>query len=96
MRPRLSVTGLSCDCCGNEVEAGLEHLSCSACDYDVCDGCNDLVPSREVWPWGGAVNLSPADDVIIGVERVLDIDGSNRVAKKYSSLCEEMANVHND
>ena len=24
--------------------------------------------------WGGAVRLSPADDVIIGVERVLDID----------------------
>ena len=35
--------------------------------------------------WGGAVNLSPADDVIIGVERVLDIDAVGQMVASVLS-----------
>lgn len=29
--------------------------------------------------WGGAVNLSPADDLLIGIERALDLDGEGQL-----------------
>ncbi len=35
-----------------------------------CDGC---------LAWGGAVNLSPADDLLIRIERELDIDGQGQL-----------------
>lgn len=35
--------------------------------------------------WGGAVKLSPADDVIIGVERVLDIDAVGQMVASVLS-----------
>jgi thymidine phosphorylase len=35
--------------------------------------------------WGGAVRLSPADDVIIGVERVLDIDAVGQMVASVLS-----------
>ncbi|WVM91302.1 hypothetical protein ULG90_14225 [Halopseudomonas pachastrellae] len=29
--------------------------------------------------WGGAVNLSPADDLLIRIERALDLDGEGQL-----------------
>lgn len=35
--------------------------------------------------WGGAVSLSPADDIIIGVERVLDLDAAGQLVASVLS-----------
>lgn len=35
--------------------------------------------------WGGAVQLSPADDIIIGVERVLDLDSTGQLVASVLS-----------
>lgn len=35
--------------------------------------------------WGGSVDLSPADDIIIGVERILDLDSSGQLVASVLS-----------
>lgn len=44
--------------------------------------------------WGGAVSLSPADDILIGVERVLDIDSQGQLVASVISKKAAAGSTH--
>src|SRR5690606_23187693 len=44
--------------------------------------------------WGGAVNLSPADDILIQVERVLDIDSEGQLVASVLSKKKAAGSTH--
>ncbi|MCB0220823.1 MAG: thymidine phosphorylase family protein [Chrysiogenetes bacterium] len=44
--------------------------------------------------WGGAVSLSPADDILIGVERVLDVDSQGQLVASVISKKAAAGSTH--
>ena len=44
--------------------------------------------------WGGAVSLSPADDILIGVERVLDVDSQGQLVASVLSKKAAAGSTH--
>ena len=65
---------------------GLEHgVLLAPVDLDVAAIRRVVEREGGCIVWGGAVRLSPADDVIIGVERVLDVDAVGQLVASVLS-----------
>lgn len=54
-------------------------------DLDVEQIRNVVARQNGCLVWGGAVDLSPADDIIIGVERILDLDSAGQLVASILS-----------
>lgn len=68
----------------------LEHASRDRGHRDGCSGAQILghMVEREggCVVWGGAMHLSPADDILIRVERPLDLDSVPRAARRALAI----------
>ena len=53
--------------------------SLTTVNLDIVDIQRVVAETNACLAWGGAVNLSPADDLLIRIEKALDLDGEGQL-----------------